>query len=559
MDPSAPQEPGELLREWQRHIVRGLLTTMAVAGFGMFVLFIGTLDLVASIGGVVVLSGLLVCAYWRRVPDSVRIGAVLVAFAYGSAAATLSSGDPTSGMLYAVGAVVMAQLLTNWRIAVLMVVYGTTIFALSAWSLHTGVELVPQTAVLPPVDMRLGHTGSLVIIGGLLIFSLSFLVARLSDSLGEHQRALVQLREAQGQLVNAGKMELLGQLAGGIAHDMNNALTVILAEAEFIGEEQPEESAAIVDAVNHASNLTRQMLSMGRRDIAQPRPLDLGKQVTRASSTLRRTLPREVRVQLELDPLGETVVVEADPNQLQQILLNLGTNAAHAMPEGGSLQLRVSLDGQGAALLEVADEGEGMDAQTLAQIFEPFFTTKPAERGTGLGLSSVRTIVSALGGTIECTSELGEGTCFSIRLPALAASALQAKEPDEQSPSDARLDGLRVLVIDEDVRVRAMVSICLQRVGATVIDRPSGEAAIRTAKREREPFDLLWTDALARGPQGSLAAWFSEHSPQTRILVCSTGPLEDEALERELSEGRYPLLSKPFSRGQVLEAVLRSP
>jgi CheY-like chemotaxis protein/anti-sigma regulatory factor (Ser/Thr protein kinase) len=254
--------------------------------------------------------------------------------------------------------------------------------------------------------------------------------------------------------------------------------------------------------------------------------------------------------------LAPDIVVHADPNQIQQIVLNLGTNASHAMSKGGCLRVWVAQAGD-QAVLEVTDDGVGMDEQTLAHIFEPFFTTKPEGVGTGLGLPSVRAIVETLAGEIRCESQPDRGTQIVIELPILASPPDVKARPVRASPAQVRLDGYRILVADDEVRVRAMVTTTLQAAGASVVDVGHAEAAIALSERDPKPFDLLWTDVMMPGGGGgSLVAYFAKHSPSTRIVI-STGYSDDEVLRQDVALGRYELLRKPFAPAELTRVVAR--
>ena len=199
-----------------------------------------------------------------------------------------------------------------------------------------------------------------------------------------------------------------------------------------------------------------------------------------------------------------------------------------------------------------------MDAQTRARIFEPFFTTKPVGIGTGLGLASVKSVIESLGGRIECESELGVGTRFRIELPLLSQTQLSEGFESSISQVGVRFDRRRVLVVDDQVRVRAVVTATLQAAGAQVTDAGNAQAGITLAEQAEQPFELLWTDVvMPQGGGGSLVAWFAEHSPRTKIVVC-TGYSDDELLRRDIALGRYELVNKPFGREEVLEACERA-
>ncbi len=255
----------------------------------------------------------------------------------------------------------------------------------------------------------------------------------LRDASGEivcHQGFLLDVteqKELEEQLRQSQKMEAIGQLAGGIAHDFNNMLTAITGYAELLGysfdEGDPrlEDLAELKRAATHAATLTRQLLAFSRKQMLLPQRLDVNEIVGELEPLLRRTLGEEIAVSIALDP--GLPPIEADPDQLTQVVLNIALNARDAMPDGGRLRISTAtatLAGVPQVAIELSDTGTGMDAATLERIFEPFFTTKETGKGTGLGLATVYGVVRQSGGQIEVESELGGGSTFRVLLPQAA-------------------------------------------------------------------------------------------------------------------------------------------
>ncbi|MGI9659081.1 MAG: two-component system sensor histidine kinase NtrB, partial [Gaiellaceae bacterium] len=252
-------------------------------------------------------------------------------------------------------------------------------------------------------------------------------------------RDVRERKRLQQQLFQAQKMEAIGQLAGGVAHDFNNVLTAIMASSEMLLLDMPgkdplrQEAVEIKKATDRASRLTQQLLAFSREQKLQPEPLDLNEIVVEVEHMLSRLIGK--RIELTLDLADELGTVTADPGQIEQVIVNLVVNAGHAMPDGGTVTIvtrncdsvdpsvvGVEAEAPGQhVLLAVRDTGHGMDEATRERIFEPFFTTKEKGKGTGLGLSTVHGIVSQSGGHLSVESELGEGTTFSIHLPRLIA------------------------------------------------------------------------------------------------------------------------------------------
>ncbi|HUY44639.1 MAG TPA: ATP-binding protein, partial [Streptosporangiaceae bacterium] len=240
---------------------------------------------------------------------------------------------------------------------------------------------------------------------------------------------VTEQRALEAQLLQTQRMDAVGTLAGGVAHDFNNLMTAVIGYSDLLlrgGDSDAGQGAkleAIRDAAVRASDLTRQLLAFSRRQVLQVDEIDLRDVVNRMEILLRRLLGEQIR--LETSFASEPVIVRTDPRQLEQVVVNLAANARDAMPEGGTLTVTVLSDGE-EAVLTVTDDGIGMDENTRARIFEPFFTTKPLVAGAGLGLSTVHGIVGQSGGSIEVESVAGGGSTFTVRLPLASASRLPA-------------------------------------------------------------------------------------------------------------------------------------
>jgi two-component system cell cycle sensor histidine kinase/response regulator CckA len=372
----------------------------------------------------------------------------------------------------------------------------------------------------------------------------------------ERMELELQLRQAQ-------KMEALGRLAGGVAHEFNNLLTVILGHAQLLNlETAREERRAIVQAAEGAGELTRHLLSFSRQAVRAPVLVDLDETVATVGKLAARVVGKQIEVLTER--AARPCLVRADANQLQQVLLNLALNAKDAMPEGGVLRLRAStqtLDAERAAripnvrggnyvVIEVSDTGVGMDAATRARIFEPFFTTKPPGKGTGLGLAIVYGAVRQSGGVIEVESQPGRGTTFRIFLPADPGESTPWPERTAPSPEAARGTGT-VMVIEDDIDVGALIARILGEAGYTVRLAQDVCQADELWKAYGEQTDLLITDVVMPERGGvQTARLFREQRPDLRVLFMSGYAPEDsnEATPRDW-------LEKPFSPEALLERV----
>ena len=365
----------------------------------------------------------------------------------------------------------------------------------------------------------------------------------------------------EGQLRQAHKMESIGRLAGGVAHDFNNLLTVINGYSDLalqrMSPHDPLRShvIAVRKAGERASGLTQQLLAFSRRQVLQPRVIDLNTVVAESESILLRLIEENIQFVTVLSPsLG---LVNADPTQISQILLNLVVNARDAMPDGGLLRLEtanvVRAEGDmeesgevraGAfVMLEVSDSGIGMDEETHRHVFEPFFTTKGPGKGTGLGLATVYGIVKQSGGQIRLESAPGMGTTIRIYLPQVAA------EPEESRPAPSWATYVStgtVLLVEDQENVRRYVALVLRSFGYRVLEADSGVDAFAVAARHNGPLDLLLTDVVMPGINGRiLADQMKSKYPALRVLYMS-GYTDDMAGRVGLLQDDSAYLQKPF-------------
>jgi len=375
-------------------------------------------------------------------------------------------------------------------------------------------------------------------------------------------RDVTERRALERQLVESQRLESLGRLAGGVAHDFNNLLTVILGAATDALEhpgpesEQRELLAEIVDGAERAAGLTRQLLSFASRQIVAPHDFDLAEQLRAAEPLLRRLAGP--KVDFHLDLCDESAPMRADPSQLEQVVLNLVTNARDAMPDGGTLRVAVerssaSLDGASpprpVVRLTVSDTGKEMDDEARERAFEPFFTTKSKERGTGLGLSVCLGIVKQCGGRISFESARA-GTTFTVLLP--AGSARTVSVP---SPEPARNGTETVLLVEDEPSVRRIAGAALRRAGYRVIEAPNAADARIEAQAASGAIDLLLTDVEMPGGNGrALAEHLLRELPSLRVLFVS-GHTDDADLLREVERARMPFLAKPFGPADLLRKV----
>jgi two-component system cell cycle sensor histidine kinase/response regulator CckA len=387
--------------------------------------------------------------------------------------------------------------------------------------------------------------------------------------LTERKRAEDALKQSENQFRQAQKMEAVGQLAGGVAHDFNNMLSVILSYCDFVLEDLEPEHRVRADvheikkAGRRAADLTRQLLMFSRQQILEPKVLDLNELVAELDKMLHRLVGEDIDI--VLSPGRGLGAVRADPGSIEQVVMNLVVNARDAMPTGGKLTIEtanVELDPDAAALhhgaaksgphvkLAVSDTGIGMDEATQGKIFEPFFTTKGIGKGTGLGLSTVFGIVHQSGGAIRVHSELGVGTSFEIYLPRVDAAAEQLRA----SAGHTSLRGSEtVLLVEDEDQVRAVALGILRRHGYRVIEARSPTDALTVCEREAGPIELLLTDVVMPHMSGpELARRVVELRPDVKVL-CMSGYTDDAAFRHGVLESGVAFLQKPLT----VEALTR--
>ena len=389
---------------------------------------------------------------------------------------------------------------------------------------------------------------------------------------------ITERKELEEQLNTAQKMEAIGILAGGLAHDFNNLLTAIMGYSEMmmLGLRKEDPFHLYVEEITKAASrgaaLTNQLLAFSRKQILQPRVINLNEVVLEMDMMLRRLIGEDIELITAIHP--ELGWVKADPGQIEQILMNLAVNARDAMPDGGKLTLEtanVDLDEAYArshvgvipgpyVMLAVSDNGLGMDAETIGRIFEPFFTTKAGGKGTGLGLATAYGIVKQSGGHIWVYSELGIGTTFKVYLPRVEEKAEELK-PKAAAP--ASLDGKEtVLVVEDDETLRELISTALHRYGFKILEAGHGGEALLICEKHKAPIHLMLTDVVMPQISGTaLAERLRELHPEMKVLYMS-GYTENAIVHHGILDPKVNFIPKPFrvlALVQKVREVLDSP
>ncbi len=420
-------------------------------------------------------------------------------------------------------------------------------------------------AAIAPLERRKSEFGEL-----------SRLILRFYDQ-GEdliretRERAATQeaLRHTEEMLLHSQKMDAIGRLAGGVAHDFNNLLTAIIGYADLLTrrlKDDPvgrQDAQVIHQAGEQAAGLTRQLLAFSRKQLLQPKVIDLNQIVTSLHKMLQRIIGEHIEIRTE--PAADLWRVRADAGQLEQVIVNLGVNARDAMPRGGRLTIRTvnftlaeeageaQLDLGDYVALEVSDTGVGMDAATKSRIFEPFFTTKGPGKGTGLGLATVYGIVRQTGGGIIVQSERGVGTTFRILLPREDAALDHAETPQAVAVSLAHAE--RILFVEDDELVRELMSIVLREHGYDLLTAPSGREAIRLAEQHGASIDLLISDVVMPEMNGAeVAQRVHALAPGAKVLFVS-GYSEADMTDQGLGVIAFEILQKPFRPDDLARKV----
>ena len=384
-------------------------------------------------------------------------------------------------------------------------------------------------------------------------------------------RDLTPQRELEAKLRQAEKMEAVGRLAGGVAHDFNNMLTVITSYSQFAASRVQHDPVAmaeiqqVLDAAKRAAELTKQLLAFGRQQMLRPRWLDVNAEITRVTEMLRRVIGEDITVLTEFEPTLWPAM--ADPGQLEQVLVNLAVNARDAMPNGGTLRFQtanVTADQIGERVhpdvvpdryisLVVEDTGTGIDPAVLPKIFDPFVTTKGPGRGTGLGLATVYGIVEQSGGHIFVTSTPAAGSRFTVLLP--RADQGHDHRAGTASTVHRSVGREAILVVEDEDAVRTVVRRMLAMQGYDVIEAANGTEAVQALEAREGRVDLLVVDAVMPGQNGrAVVEQLSARWPGLRVMFMS-GYTDDEILRRGLMQPGVAFLSKPFTPERLANAV----
>lgn len=558
-------------------VVGGLIATVGGCAEGMRVF--GIVIVATSLALIVILSS-------KQLSVRTRSFAAVLTFGAAAFVSYFFAGFLSGPAVAAAFTMILAALLIGKRALIACIAIFATLHLSLGTAVGLGIWTGPQPADMNPIDpvvwFRTGVTAIVLWTG--IGFSVLFVVNAVERNLNRRQAALAEKDEALAQLqteiaerqsaekarreaellaTQAQKLDAIGRLAAGIAHDFNNALLVVQGWNDMRGEtdetdDDRDATRSIEQAVQQGAYLSKQLLAFARKDVRTPHYMSIDRLVGELANTLRRLLRAGIELRVNTQ---SGAFVYADESQLQQVLLNLVINARDALPEGGNIDIEVrkssapegGSDHDDWVVIEVRDDGVGMDEQVRGLAFEPFFTTKTRSQGTGLGLSTVFGIVKQSGGEVELRSTPEQGTSVSVFLPAAEESQIEVEPPTETDTE--RVIDARVLVLEDDPLALKLIVRSLERSGMSCLPVSDGDEALAAIADSDEPFDLLCSDAVFPGASlRKVIAAFERHSPGAGILICS-GYVREELAIRGVESGAYAFLGKPFTRRDLIEKV----
>lgn len=417
-------------------------------------------------------------------------------------------------------------------------------------------ESLPALTPLRDLELRIQRPD-----GGIRWLAVSAQPLRAADGSHDGFRGLAvditRRAQAEQALAQGRRIEAIGTLAGGVAHDLNNVLTAVTGYAQLAQRQLPREHdvqqdlAAITAASDRGAALVRRVLQFARQPSAERHPVDITELVHEVVQLLRPQLPPHVRVEAEV--AGGTAFVLADPTELHQVVVNIASNALHAMKERGSL-LHFAARATGTTVeLRICDDGEGMQPEVLERAIEPFFTTRDVGEGTGLGLAVAHGVVSGLGGTLQIQSAPGRGTLVTVTLP--RSTEAPAAPPVEAVPATASSESLRVLLVDDDPHVRGTIERLLTRSGHTVLPFADAAEALERLRSNLHVVDVILTDLTMPGMNGLELASHVQAMPGAPPVVMCSGYLDDATSAQAYAFGVQALLEKPVNSASLMRTL----
>jgi signal transduction histidine kinase/CheY-like chemotaxis protein len=390
------------------------------------------------------------------------------------------------------------------------------------------------------------------------------------EDVTDREHAMETHQKLREQLIQAQKMESIGRLAGGVAHDFNNILSVIIGYSDLILHKLPEDSEAreelqiINDSGKKAANLTRQLLAFSRKQVLEMKVINLNAIVKDMSKLLSRMIGEDVT--LDLNVSNRTSNVMADPSQIEQVLMNLAVNARDAMPQGGTFSVEISdmeLDGdfiqqhEGAkpgsyVHLSISDTGNGMSLEEQERIFEPFYTTKEIGKGTGLGLATIYGIVKQHNGFIYTKSQINKGTTFDIYLPIAYSKSTILEEEDQYSINNR---SETILVVEDESSIRKLIYMILKPLGFNILEAVDGVEALEISEKHEGKIDVVLTDVIMPRMNGQeMAEKLQQSRPSSKVIFMS-GYTDDVIAEHGVLEPGIDFIQKPITSRNIVKKI----
>ena len=523
------------------------------------------------IADTIVWAGILILALARSLPFRVRASLFLGAWFLFALLLLFILGPIGAGIMWLLAVPILAALFFGYRgaffgIGLLVVVTVSNVFLLP-W--RNSISFFPEQDITYSAVSWLGSAGSLLFIAMLLSLALAELLRRLGDTveaLGDSNQRLTRIMEEreglQEQILLSQKQSALGTLAAGMTHDFNNLLVPILVASEQARDDAEVESPqrrhldSVIRSAERAKQLVRRILDYTQnKEGSGFQPVSVVPVLREVAGLLRSSAPAAIEFSYAID--DDNICALSDPDELHQILMNLGTNACHAMPRGGTLTWGIiGANGNDDIRIDICDTGHGIPADVKERIFDPFFTTKQIGDGAGLGLSIVHRLITAMNGRIEVDSDGKSGTCFHIYLPvATKNESTHAAQSAEVVSTQANTSPRHVLVVDDEDMVRGVLKAILARSGFVVHEASSPESALRQLFEDPQSFDLMICDLAMPGMTGvELSEQVRQLLPELPIIVSSGYFSEaDRATLEKLGITR--LLQKPFSREELTRFV----
>jgi signal transduction histidine kinase/CheY-like chemotaxis protein len=561
---------------WRGRILHAVLLTGAILGTLAYVpsviLSIYSGMWTIAVVDTIALIGLLTLYFSRRLSYQWRARGVIGIIFVLSVLLLAKIGMPGSGLLWFCAFTVLSALLLGFRAAVVsLIVFAVTcvgfgIAIAGGWFVWAGAGTAKPVTVGEDLLLWTVNASNALAVAAAMSLALATLLRGLESTnrslaaaLEERDRSQAEREKLESQLRQAHKLEAVGRLAGGIAHDFNNLLVPMLVYTDEVRRELPAGTPAwdrlgeVLQSAERARSLVQRILMFGRRAVVARTAVRVDAIIREAGGLLRAAIPSMIDIRYAFETTDAVVV--ADPAELHQVIMNLGTNAAYAMRQGGG-RLTFHLDhvDDGASVrLRVTDTGAGMNADTIERAFEPFFTTKPAGEGSGLGLATVHGIVTGLGGRIALASQPGRGTTVELCLPRRVHDTEAAVKSNE--PELAMGAGQRVLVVDDEPVVLSACQQLLMRLNYEVTACESPERALELLRRQPAAYDVLVTDQAMPEMTGPALAAAARHLRPDLPIVLATGFLDDVARASVATVGIDHVLSKPYTLRDLSNAL----